>query len=205
MGTMNYVPHPRYGASPRYTGLDPSPDDPGVFLHFNTNFFTEKQLASFRQYTRFDWKPLEDQHHVPGTAVAADLARQSPATMPVTHYFDIERRCRDCGRWFLFYACEQKHWYEELGFSLDSDCVRCVPCRKERQGDEARRARYVELCGQEERSVEDEVWMADYRLAQVAAGAFSPAQLERVREFLNKFPGHQAADGIRARLAQLEE
>jgi hypothetical protein len=52
------------------------------------------------------------------TAVAADVSRQIFTTMPVTHYFDVKRVCRGCQRPFLFFADEQKHWYEELGFSI---------------------------------------------------------------------------------------
>jgi len=107
----DFVEHPRLGKAPRQTGLDRSQDEPGVILHWRS-------------------KP---ETRVPGTAIEADLERQTPATFPVTHYFDERRICRDCGRRFLFFAAEQKYWYEERGFPLDSDCVRCPPCRKKRQ------------------------------------------------------------------------
>lgn len=116
---MAYVEHPRYGTAPNFTGLDPNPDADDVHLHYNTNFYTKKQRADMLKYCGWAPEPREDQHHIPGTAIEADLSRQTPATIPVTHYYDIERVCRDCDRLFVFYAREQKHWYEELGFSLD--------------------------------------------------------------------------------------
>jgi hypothetical protein len=106
----DFVTHPRYGQGPRITGLDPQdgPETAGVFLHWHS-----------REGVR-----------IPDTAIPADLSRQTPATCAVTHYFDSKRQCADCGEPFIFYADEQKHWYEELGFGLDADCVRCVVCRK---------------------------------------------------------------------------
>jgi hypothetical protein len=104
----NYVEHPRFGRYPRITGLNPESDftTGKPFLHWNA---TER---------------------IPNTAVEADLSRQSRATVPVTHYYDVKRTCRDCARPFIFFADEQKHWYEELKLPLEADCVRCVPCRK---------------------------------------------------------------------------
>ena len=42
----------------------------------------------------------------------------------------MRRRCVDCAVEFLFSAEEQAHWYETLGFTLDSVPIRCVPCRQ---------------------------------------------------------------------------
>ena len=52
------------------------------------------------------------------------MSRQSPAMVPVTHYYDVTRTCRDCDRPFIFFAQEQKHWYEQLGLPLEADCAR---------------------------------------------------------------------------------
>ena len=40
------------------------------------------------------------------------------------------KKCRDCQRGFIFFAVEQKYWFEDLGFYVDADCVRCPECRK---------------------------------------------------------------------------
>src|SRR5688572_8761575 len=103
-----FVDHPRYGRHPHITGLNPDGGSDDVFLH---------------------WRWRKKGCLIPNTAIPADLSRQTAATIHVTHYFDQKLECRDCRRLFIFFAEEQKHWYEELGFGLDSDCVRCVFCR----------------------------------------------------------------------------
>jgi len=102
----SFVEHPRYGKRPKLTGLNPRHDDEGVWLN----------------------PELSDDYRIPGTAIQADLSRQTPATYQVTHYFDVKRFCRDCHRRFIFFAEEQKHWYEELGFPLQADAARCPLC-----------------------------------------------------------------------------
>lgn len=159
-----FVEHPRYGRRPHFTELDPKPDLLRVTFH---------------------WRSQES-CRIPGTAIAADLARQTPATVPVTHYFDEERICRDCGKPFIFFAEEQKHWYEEFGFSLDSDCVRCVPCRKRQQGIVRVRARYEELFHMPARTVAENLEFADCCLTLVEQGLFHKRQTERVRMLLNR-------------------
>ena len=95
-----YIEHPRYGRRPRITGMNPETVYGGdVFIHWHSS----------------------KKCRIPNTAILADLSQQTPATVPVTHYYDVKRHCLDCGRSFLFFAEEQKHWYEVLGFGLDSD------------------------------------------------------------------------------------
>jgi hypothetical protein len=109
---------------------------------------------------------------IAGTAVAADLGRQTPATFAVTHYFDIERTCRECGRSYIFFAAEQKYWYEDLGFGLDSDCARCVECRKKEQGIARDRETYETLSHVAERTTEQSLEMADICLKLIEGGHF---------------------------------
>jgi hypothetical protein len=178
----DYVPHPRYGCEPRRTGLDPDQSEPGVWLHFNTHH--NRKIA--------------------GTAVVAQCERQVAATIPVSHYYDVERTCRDCGRLFLFYAAEQKHWYEVLGFKLDADCVRCYPCRRRTHQVQARRFRYEELVGLEARTSAQELELAQCRLQLIEDGLLSaPRHADEVRAFLNRHPDHPDAASIRERLAGL--
>ncbi len=203
-GVTGYVAHPRYGERPRFTGLDPNPDAEGVYLHHNTNFFTGRQRAAMMKYCGWVPEPRKDQRHIPGTAVAADLSKQVPATLPVTHYFDIERRCRGCGLLFLFYALEQKHWYEELGFGLDSDCVRCVPCRKKDQEIQRLRRRYQMLVTEEVRTDAEELELARCHLSLMEDGIFPPGHAEKIRAFLNRNGGIPEAAEIRTRLGRIE-
>ena len=162
-----FVMHPRFGQRPRITGLNPETDyGRNIFLHWHSS----------------------KQCRIPNTAIPADLSRQSPATVPVTHYFDAKRQCRDCGRPFIFFAEEQKYWYEELGFALESDCVRCVVCRKKQKGLEHKRERYEELFHVSDRTIEQNLEMADCCLSLVEAMVFHKQQIERMRMILKKLP-----------------
>jgi len=104
--------------------------------------------------------------------------------VPVTHYFDVKRQCRDCGKPFIFFAEEQKHWYEVLGFGLDSDCVRCVACRKQQQGIAQLREKYGELFHMSGRTIEQHIEMAECCLALIEASVFHKRQIQHVRQLL---------------------
>jgi hypothetical protein len=204
-----HVEHPRYGRGPRYTSLDPDPLDATVHLHWNATSQREI-VARFQALTGKPWPYLDTVSYmshvkrIPNTAIAADLARQTPATVPVTHYFDLERVCRDCQRHFIFFAEEQKHWYEELGFGLDSDCVRCVECRKRQQGIARKRQRYEELFHVAKRTDEENLEMAECCLSLIKASVFSHRQTQRVRMLLKRV-SLEASGEIQARYEQLLE
>jgi hypothetical protein len=153
----SFVEHPRYGRGPIITGLNP-----------------DKARES-----RFS-------NRIPNTAIAADLSRQTPATVPIAHYYDLKRQCRGCERSFIFFAREQKYWYEHLGFSLDSDCVRCLECRKRQQGHERNQIRYEELSHVSARSTSENLEMAECCLSLVQEGIFHRRQLEHVRHLLKR-------------------
>ena len=177
---LTYVVHPRYGQGPRITGLNPQSDyaTGQTFLHWHSP-------AGVR---------------IPNTAIAADVSRQMPATIPVTHFFDAARQCADCRSPFIFFAAEQKYWYEDLGFPLESDCIRCVPCRKKHQGVESTRARYEELFGIQNRTPAQDLEMVECSLTLVEAGLFGHRQLERVRSILKKAASGPTLQRLRERL-----
>lgn len=169
METVNdyslFITHPRYGQQPHITGLNPETDYGGdVFLHWHS--------------------PIECR--IPHTAIRANLSRQTPATIPVTHYFDVKRQCQDCGNPFIFFAKEQQYWYEELGFGLDSNCVRCVPCRKKQQGLAQLREKYEELFHIHERTADQSLDMAECCMALVEAAVFHKRQIQHIRTLLNR-------------------
>ncbi len=184
-----FVDHPRFGRRPHITGLNPHATyDGGTFIHWHS----------------------PKGCRIPNTAILASVSRQTAATVPVTHYFDVKRKCRDCGRPFIFFAREQKHWYEELGFGLDSNCVRCVPCRKQQQGLARQRERYEELFHVPSRTTEENLEMADCCLSLIEARLFHGRQTERVRMLLNRIPAERDEatqsryDALRVRLAAIE-
>jgi hypothetical protein len=182
----DYAEHPRFGKYPRVTGLNPESD-----------FTTGKPFLH--------WNAAE---RIPNTAVEADLSRQSRATVPVTHYYDVKRKCRDCGRPFIFFAEEQKHWYEELGLPLEADCVRCVPCRKRQHGIAAKRERYEELFHRVERTADENLEMAECCVSLIEEGVFNARQAQHVRRLLKQAEARggaaEACDDLRTRLAALD-
>ena len=160
-----YIEHPRYGRRPRITGLNPETRyGSDVFIHWHSS----------------------KECRIPNTAIPADLTQQTPATVPVTHYYDVKRHCIDCGKPFLFFAEEQKHWYEELGFGLESDCVRCVVCRKRQQGLARNRERYEELFHVSDRTTDENLEMAACCLSLIEGTVFHERQTARVRMLLNR-------------------
>lgn len=204
-----YVEHPRFGKAPRFTGFDPDPDSATVHLHWNTQYDTATQL---RQMERLPgWSPAlpdDGTGMVRGTAIAADLSKQSPATVSVTHYYDIEKVCRQCGHRFIFFAEEQKYWYEELGFPLEADAVRCAPCRRRLQQIARQRERYEQLFRLPNRTTDETLEMADCCLTLIEEGVFHRRQTQRVRMLLNRLPDDRRSDkrslDLTVRLAAIE-
>ena len=166
------VAHPRFGKGPRRTGLDVEGTADGkVFLHWHSG-------PGVR---------------VPGTAIAADVSRQRPATIPVTHYYDAKRTCRKCGRPFLFFAEEQKHWYEALAFPLEADCLECPPCRKGEQKLRALHRRYDALLARPDRGAADTLELVRCAVQLVESSVFTPKALPRLRALLKPLLAHRQA------------
>ena len=176
----DFVEHPRYGRGPRFTMLEPKGD---VYLGWHIK------------------------GRIPKTAIKADVSKQRDATLHVTHYYDQERRCCECNRNFIFFAAEQKHWYEELQFGLDSDCVRCAPCRKAQQGLQRTRFRYENLFHVLERSPDQCAQMIECSLELIENQIFTPKHLQKVRTLINKLPEgfqHERITEMRKRVSQIE-
>jgi hypothetical protein len=158
-----FVEHPRYGKGPRFTGLDVADSPDGrVYCHWHS----------------------PPGVRVPNTAVVADVSRQGKATLHVTHYFDAKRICRKCGRPFLFFAEEQKHWYEELMFPLEADCLDCAPCRKDEQRLRAIRQKYDALLEKTARTQADTLELVESGLFLVESVVFSAKLLPKLRGLL---------------------
>ena len=119
---VGLVPHPRFGAMPRFTSAAVTGDLSRPLPHYRYTAATV----------------------IAGTVVCADLRRQVGATVATPYYLDVLLTCRGCRRPFIFFADEQQHWYEELGFSLDAWTEHCVPCRKLGQQRRVRFHRYAD-------------------------------------------------------------
>ena len=62
--------------------------------------------------------------------VEADPAKQNYTVVPESCYFAMQMECELCKTAFWFSENEQKYWYEELGFWIDSVPKACPNCRK---------------------------------------------------------------------------
>lgn len=191
-----YVDHPRYGKRPRFTALNPNPYDPDVLLHPNATNLQEINKR-YRRIMGEDDPLLRELgksigsrklDRIAGTAVKADPSKQHRSTVPVTHYYDVERVCRSCKRPFIFFAEEQRYWYESLRFPLDADCIRCPECRKTERFLARNRATYERLMAEPKRSWEDNLTMAECALLLVEHGVFQNRVLERIRALLKTVP-----------------
>ena len=190
-----YVEHPRFGRSPLHTGLNPDPYSVAVQLHGNaTNIreiqkkyecLTGERLGYLKEVEAIAPTKLP---RIAGTALVAEPSRQNSPTVPVTHYYDVERVCRNCTRPFIFFAEEQKHWYEVLRFRLDVDCVLCPPCRKREQVLAKNRADYERLLKAKDRDWKSNMQLAKCALTLVGSGIFNRRVIERVRASLKNVP-----------------
>lgn len=64
------------------------------------------------------------------TAQKADISKQNYTVCPRYWYVDATFICRECGQEFVFTASEQRFWYEEKQFYVDSSPKSCVKCRR---------------------------------------------------------------------------
>jgi hypothetical protein len=184
---LKFVEHPRYGRGPRFTDLRPCDVPLGYRL---TTYVSDNTIG--------------------GTAVEADVERQVHSPVPVLYYFDLKRECVECGRPFIFFAEEQKHWYETLRFVLDADCVRCIDCRNQQHGLEHQQRRYEDLFHRDDRTVDENIEMAECSISLIENGVFHHRQTEHIRMLLNCISedrdnaGNQRADDIRRRVLEIE-
>jgi len=123
------VPHPRYGAS-----------------------FIPSGFHATEDMIRDSYWGYKDERIFPDSAIPAETSLQNFLTFPRPYYVDILKLCRDCKCNFIFFAREQKYWYEELRFYIDADCVRCPECRPKERELKKRFERYSNTIGIEDPS-----------------------------------------------------
>lgn len=82
------------------------------------------------------------------SAVLGDIQKQSFSVRPRWWYIDATIKCVRCANTFYFTAVEQKTWYEDFGFYVDSFPTRCPTCRRDlREIKELRRAYDRDIAG----------------------------------------------------------
>jgi hypothetical protein len=67
------------------------------------------------------------------TADRADVNKQNYCVAPRHWYITAVIPCIDCRQDFTFSTSEQRFWYEELQFYVDSFPNRCPACRKQQR------------------------------------------------------------------------
>jgi len=77
-----------------------------------------------------------------GSAVRSDPGKQNCSICPRYWYVDAFFLCDRCGSEFVFSAAEQRLWYEQYGFWVDSIPRHCVSCRRELRDLKAARREY---------------------------------------------------------------
>ena len=65
-----------------------------------------------------------------GTAVRAQTEKHNCSICPRYWYVDALFRCERCGADFVFGVAEQRVWYEDYGFWVDSLPRHCPACRR---------------------------------------------------------------------------
>jgi hypothetical protein len=93
------------------------------FLHFGGNDPKEMPAHFFSGAARMDIH----------TAQQAKISKQNFSVCPRCWYVDAVFVCRDCSKEFTFSAAEQRFWYEDCHFWIDSRPTCCAACRKEQR------------------------------------------------------------------------
>lgn len=127
-----YVVHPRFG-------------NESILSRF---VFSKEEIEK----THWRYKKVK---FFPESVIPADISKQNYALYPRKFYVDIEEQCTVCKRLFLFFALEQKHWFEELGFYVDAECTRCIDCRIKDHEIKNLQMLYQDLILKENRSAEE--------------------------------------------------
>jgi len=91
------------------------------------------------------------------SAIRGDPGKQNCSICPRYWYVDTIYPCARCGEAFTFTAGEQRVWYEEYGFWIDSVPNHCLACRRALRDLKAARQEY-------DRSVEDALESSDPEL-----------------------------------------
>lgn len=94
-------------------------------LRIRMDYFGVTSSANMPRH--FFWECLHINH---ASAIRADVSRQNYSVCPRHWYVDATFKCSRCSETFCFTAAEQKRWYEELGFYVDSYPKNCPACRR---------------------------------------------------------------------------
>lgn len=124
-----YAKHPRFGDAP----------------------IPSKYNYSIEDIEKSHWR-YSGLHYFKDTAIPANIEKQNYSIYPRSLYVDIAERCVACSRRFIFFAEEQKYWFETLDFYVDAHCTKCFDCRLKANEVKALLARYQALVNKQDRN-----------------------------------------------------
>lgn len=155
------VAHPLYGSKPMHSGVS-LPN--AVFARAHWSYGSERFF--------------------PESAIIADTTKQNYNVFPRYCYVDILKHCRGCDRPFIFFAMEQKHWFETLRFYVDADCVHCTECGKSRRRAKRRVTLHAHLAKKKDLSDEEFMHFVDNTVHLLQAGFLK--NLSRLGQLKNR-------------------
>src|SRR5262249_52890863 len=175
------VRHPRYGTQPIPSGLK----------------VTEEAIR------KAHWA-FSRAHLFPETVLIGNPAKQSFSMYPRRFHVDVLRECRTCGRPFIFFAREQRYWYETLRFYVDADCVLCPDCRRAEQTIRRRLRRYSDLASKKTLARKELMNLVDDATFPLATRVLpNPRAPGRPKNPAKKgIPEYRGKTGVRSRLAR---
>ena len=91
------------------------------------------------------------------TAVKAKTSKQNYSVCPRQWYIDANFKCKGCDTNFLWSASEQKAWFEDYQFWVDSYPTLCPKCRKEKRELKNLRQEYDKLVAEAKSSKRIEI------------------------------------------------
>jgi hypothetical protein len=182
--TVNLVSHPRYGSEPKPSGYN----------------FSEAQIRA--DYWRYKSDRLFHE-----TAIPANPNNQNFSVFPRKYYVDILRTCRSCHRSFIFFAREQRYWYETLRFFIDADCVLCPVCRREARSTQRRLRRYSDLYMKTSPSRKELMFLVDDAIHLLEKGVLKNlTKIGKLKNLaLKNIPEYPNLQALRAALATARE
>lgn len=170
----DFVEHPRHGKSPLFTKLKPK----------------ITVADQFALPTR-----CGNRGAIEGTAVAADMPKQCKRSYSVKYYMDEIHQCTDCCKQFIFFAQEQKYWFEDLRMPIEVEVRRCFDCRSADRNSKVQMKRYAALKHLDDPNLEEIKYMATFCLSQLEAGSFHLKQIQTLRTYLNKLERMNGDEG----------
>lgn len=119
-----------------------------------------------------------------GAALVANVEKQDYGLGgPITAYWDQRRQCQYCEKDYLFTADEQRFWYEERKFFVESAPVACVECRRTLRNE----ARAGQILGKMGQASKDCSWEELEQRAELAYQSAAPQQaVEYLRRAKNR-------------------